>query len=87
MTAKTPRGGNGRFTRAADSRKRDHRAAELHGQGWSYQRIADELGFSSKGHAHNAVMRAFADLPTEGTEEAKRLDLERIDGSSSGTGW
>ena len=73
------RGGNGRYSRSADTRKRDHRAAELHGQGWSYQRIADELGFASKGHAHNAVMRAFADLPTEGSEEAKRLDLERID--------
>ena len=79
MTARTGRGGNGRFTRTAESRKRDHRAAELHGQGWSYQRIADELGFASKGHAHDAVMRAFADIPAEGTEEARRLDLERID--------
>lgn len=73
------RGGNGKFTRTAESRKRDHKAAELHGQGYSYQRIADELGFASKGHAHNAVMRAFAEIPTEGSAEAKRLDLERLD--------
>lgn len=79
MTARTPRGGNGRFTRTADTAIRDNRAAELHGQGWSYQRIADELGLASKGHAHDAVTRAFADIPTEGAEEAKRLDLERID--------
>lgn len=73
------RGGNGRFTRAAESRKRDYRAAELRGQGWSFQRIADELRFASKGHAHDAVMRAYAEIPTEGVEHSRRLDLERID--------
>lgn len=73
------RGGNGRFTRAADSRKRDHDAAGLRTKGWSFQRIADELGFASKGHAHDAVMRAYADIPSEATEHAKQLDLERID--------
>jgi len=73
------RNGKGRFIRAADSRKRDHRAAELRTQGWSLQRIADELGFASRGHAHNAVMRAYADIPSEASEHAKQLDLERID--------
>lgn len=73
------RGGNGRFIRAAESRRRDHKAAELRGQGYSFQRIADELGFASKGHAHEAVMRAYAEIPSEETEQAKRLDLERID--------
>ena len=79
MATQTRRGGNGKFRRTADTRQRDHRAAELHGQGWAYQRIADELGFASKGHAHNAVMRAFAEIPTEGSADAKALDLYRID--------
>jgi hypothetical protein len=80
MTKGTPpRGGSGKWIRTADSARRDHRAAELHGQGWSYQRIADELGFTHKGKAHEAVMRAFADIPSEATEQARRLDLERID--------
>jgi hypothetical protein len=79
MTGRTARGGNGRFTRTAESRKRDYRAAELRGQGWSFQRIADELGFASKGHAHDAVMRAFQDIPSEEAEHARQLDLERID--------
>ncbi len=78
MAART-RGGNGKFTRTAATIKRDHKAAELRGQGYSFQRIADELGFASKGHAHEAVMRAYADIPSEETEQAKRLDLERID--------
>ena len=73
------RAGNGRYIRTADSRKRDHKAAELRGQGYSFQRIADDLGFASKGKAHEAVMRAYADIPSEETEQARRLDLERID--------
>jgi hypothetical protein len=79
MATQTPRNGSGKFTRGAESRKRDARAADLHGQGWSYQRIADELGFASKGHAHNAVMRAFADIPGEEAKHARQVDLERID--------
>lgn len=73
------RNGNGRFTRGADSRKRDHEAAEFRARGYSFQRIADELRFASKGHARDAVLRAYADIPSEATEEARRLDLERID--------
>ena len=78
-TGTRTRGGNGKFSRTADSVRRDHRAAELRGQGWSYARIADELGFSHKGKAHEAVMRAYAEIPSEAEKEAKRLDLERID--------
>jgi hypothetical protein len=81
MTSQTPRARNGRgkFTRTAESRARDYRAAELHGQGWSYQRIADELGFASRGHASNAVSRAYADMPTEEAQQARQADLDRID--------
>lgn len=73
------RAGNGKFTRTAATIKRDHEAAEKRAQGWSFQRIADELRFASKGHARDAVLRAYADIPSEATEEARRLDLERID--------
>lgn len=78
MTTRT-RGGDGQFRRTAQTVIRDARAAELHGQGWSYQRIADELGFASKGHAHSAVQRAYADIASEGAEQAKKADLERLD--------
>jgi hypothetical protein len=81
MTAKTPpgRGGGGRYTRTDSTRRRDYHAAELHGQGWSYQRIADELGFASKGAACNAVTRAYADMATEKAGAARQADLERLD--------
>jgi hypothetical protein len=74
-----PRGNHGRFTRSIRTAQRDADAAALRAKGWTYQRIANELGFASKGKAHEAVQRAFADIPTEDVEAAKRLDLERID--------
>lgn len=73
------RGGNGKFTRTAESRKRDYRAAELRGQGWSFQRIADELGYASRGNASEGVTRAYAEMSTEEAEHARQLDLDRID--------
>ncbi len=79
MAARTGRSGKGKFTRTAESRRRDHKAAELRGQGWSYDRIAAELRFASRGHAHDAVMRAFAEIPSEESAHSKALDLERID--------
>ena len=79
MTGRTTRDGNGRFTRSIDTAQRDAEAAALRAKGRSFQQIADELGFASKGHAHDAVTRAFRDIPYEGAEDARRLDLERID--------
>ena len=73
------RGGNGRFRRTVQSAARDMRAAELHGQGWTYQRIADELGFSGRGKATEAVQRAYDSIVLPGAVEAKKADLERID--------
>ena len=73
------RAGNGKFIRTAAAMKRDHEAAAFRGQGWSFQRIAGELGYASKGKAHEGVMRAYAEIPSEASEHAKALDLERID--------
>ncbi|HEX3962160.1 MAG TPA: hypothetical protein VHZ03_36950 [Trebonia sp.] len=73
------RNGRGQYRRTRESAARDMRAAELHGQGWTYQRIAGELGFAGSGKACEAVQRAFASIPIEGAEQAKRQDLERLD--------
>lgn len=73
------RNGRGQYRRTRESAARDMRAAELHGQGWTYQRIADELGMAGSGKACEAVQRAFASIPTEGAEAAKLADLERLD--------
>lgn len=78
MTAQT-RGGNGRYIRTIKTVQRDFDAAELRARGWSFPRIAAELGFASKGHAHNAVTRALQETPYDGAEDDKLLDLLRID--------
>lgn len=72
------RDGNGRFDRDPETAKRDAEAARLRGRGWSYQRIANELGVS-KGTAYEAVRRALNDTLTEPAAEARTLELERLD--------
>jgi hypothetical protein len=73
------RGGNGQFRRTPASVARDMRAAELHGQGWTHERIAAELGYGSRGRVSEAIDRAFALIVTPGAAAAKRLDFERLD--------
>ena len=75
----TTRGSNGQFRRTPASAARDMRAAELHGQGWTHERIAAELGYADRGGVTRAIDRAFTDIVTPAAEQAKRLDLERID--------
>lgn len=79
MAERTSRDGKGRFARNLKTAVRDTRAAEFKAQGWSLDRIAGELGYASRGHVHDAIDRAFKAIPSEGTERAKQLDLERID--------
>jgi hypothetical protein len=73
------RGGNGRYIRTIRTVQRDFDAAALRAEGASFGRIAAELGFASRGHAHDAVIRALRDVPYPGAEDDKLLDLERID--------
>lgn len=73
------RGGNGRFARTLETAQKDAEAVALRSKGWTFQRIADELGLADKASAYHAVQRAFADVPYEAVDEARRLDLERID--------
>jgi hypothetical protein len=78
MTTGT-RDGKGRFSRTVDTARRDAQAASLRAKGRTYDAIAAELGFSGRAKAYEAIQRAYADIPYEGAEEARRLDLERVD--------
>lgn len=73
------RSGNGQFRRTPAAAARDMRAADLHGQGWTHERIAAELGYAGRGSVSKAIARAFDAIVTPGAKEAKRLDFERID--------
>lgn len=78
MTSGT-RDGKGRYSRTVDTARRDAEAAALRARGRTFDAIAAELRFSSRAKAYEAVQRAYADIPYEAVEEARRLDLERID--------
>lgn len=71
--------------RTIEQMRKDARALALHCQGRSYQQIADEIGWSSKGNAYNAVKRALADLQRDRLEQTDHLTLaiERIQKSIS----
>src|SRR5258708_2585478 len=73
------RGPNGAYRRSLKTAARDPRAADLFRQGWSYQRIADELRFASRGHAHDPVHPAFAHPPPGGAHPGPSLHLDRTD--------
>lgn len=73
------RDGKGRYIRTLTAAARDAEAARLRGQGWSYQRIADELGWTNKGDAHHAVQRVLQETVQEAGDELRAMERERLD--------
>jgi hypothetical protein len=79
-TKDTPgRGHNGRYTRTADTARRDAEAAQLRACGASYQHIADQLNFANRSAARKAVQRALADTVREPAEEVRQIQLAQLD--------
>lgn len=74
-----PHDGKGRFTRTLSTAEREAEAARLRSLGWTYQRIADELGWSNKGDAHHAVQRVLRDTVQEAGDDLRALELTRLD--------
>ena len=61
---------------ATQMRRRD--ALILRGQGLTYQRIADDLGYSSASEARKQILTAFAGVVQEPAQELLTLQLERL---------
>jgi hypothetical protein len=51
----------------------------LRSRGYTFKRIAAELGYSGKQGAHDAVMRALDATLREPADELRWLDLKRLD--------
>lgn len=73
------RDGRNRFTRNPAQAELDAQAAQLRAQGWTYQRIADHLGYKGKNTAMAAVRRAIRDACAGPAEELIALHMERIE--------
>jgi hypothetical protein len=65
--------------RKIETRMQDAKAVELRRRGLSYEQIAENLGFSAKSAAYEAVQRGLKDLYTEDTDGQRLLELERLD--------
>lgn len=74
-----PHDGRGRFARTLSTAEREAEATRLRSRGWTYQRIADELGWANKGDAHHAVQRVLRDTVQEAGDELRTLELIRLD--------
>lgn len=77
--ADPPRGGDGRYVATPETAHRDAEAARLRGKGWTYRRIATEMGYESHTSAIDAVKRALDAIREEPAQEVRTLELERLD--------
>lgn len=71
----------GRPSRAGkvDVLKREQQVIELRGQGWTWQRIADTVGYASAGACKVAFDNAIKRVMQPAAQETLTLELERLD--------
>lgn len=74
------RNGNGTFIYTVFHAERDEKAARLRADGWSYQRIAEELGYYDKSEARKGIEKVLKATVQEAGDELRRLELARLDG-------
>lgn len=59
--------------------QRNADAARYRAEGWTYQRIANELGFNDPSNARKAVMQALKEVVRDANETAIHLELNALD--------
>ncbi|MEU8756225.1 hypothetical protein AB0C88_37635 [Streptomyces chartreusis] len=74
-----PHNGAGRFERSIETAQRDARAAELRAENYTYQQIADELGWADKSDARKAVRRALREIVQGPAEALLANHMERLE--------
>lgn len=74
-----PHDGKGRFVRTLATAEREAEAARLRSKGWSYPRIAEELGYKHKADAYNAVKKVLSETVSEAGDEVRAMELVRLD--------
>lgn len=60
-------------------RDRDEQAAKLRRAGAGWDQIAQQLGYSSAGHAHDRFMILMKEYPREDIETAREVEADRLD--------
>jgi len=86
---------NGRHRDKALAAARKQRAIQLKMQGLSYQQIADEMGYASRGTVYKIIRGAQSARLSDAVEEHRELELARLDAlqtavwdqAMAGDGW
>lgn len=73
------RGGDGRMRRTKANVERSSKACDLYSQGWTFQRIADELGYSSRANAKRDVEKALREIVAAGVETLRARQSYLLD--------
>jgi ribosomal protein S12 methylthiotransferase accessory factor YcaO len=73
------RDGKGRYIRTPETAERDARAAQLRAEGWTLQQIADELGYTDKSNARQAIQRALREIVQGPAEQLLQIHLTRLE--------
>jgi hypothetical protein len=73
------RDSKGKYVRTVETAHRDARAAELLAAGWTYKRIAEELGYSCHSSAIDACRRAVRDIVQGPAEKLLALHIDRLE--------
>ena len=73
-----PRDGRGKFAPTLETAERDSKACRMVEQGYRYDEIAKELGFSDRGAAHRAVERALILTRQEAADDVRKIHLARL---------
>jgi len=73
------RDAKGHYIRTTEMATKDARAAELRDQGWTLQRIADELGYSDGRAAQLGIRRAIRDIVQGPAEKLLASHMERLE--------
>lgn len=74
----------GRHRNSALAAWRRTRAVELSTQGFTYQQIADELGYAGRGTVNRIVRQALESRLTEGVEQLREVEVARLDALQAG---
>ncbi|MYS16259.1 hypothetical protein, partial [Streptomyces sp. SID4982] len=78
-TGDRARSGKGKFVRTLDNARRDAEAAGLRAQGLTYQKIADQLGYTDRSDARVGVRRAIRDACLGPAKELVDLEVTRLE--------
>src|SRR5450759_2427297 len=70
---------NGRHRNLGLAAIRRVRAVELLASGCTYQQVADELGYTSRGTAHSVVGKALREQTAEAVADLRDLENARLD--------